>query len=74
MLGKFNDYCLYKEYSKLVIKKEGKTYCYVIEDLHSDIGEFVINEKGKKLEKVVAYKNQFPLKMQISKVHKYLKA
>lgn len=62
-LGCFGGYCLYKEYSNLVIKQEEKKYCYIIEDLSSDLGKFEICDKGKKLEKVVVCKNQFPLKI-----------
>lgn len=64
MLGKFKDYCLYKEYDSLVIKKESSEFSYTIEDLNSDIGEFVISCSGRKLERVVVSKNQFPLRLE----------
>jgi len=61
MLGKFDEFVLYKEYESLVIKKEDYEFSYIIEDLNSDLKEFVICDKGYKLEKVVASKDMFPL-------------
>jgi len=64
ILGKFEEFVLYKEYNNLVIKKEEKEFSYIIESLDSEIGDFVICESGKKLEKVVVSKDLFPLKLE----------
>ncbi len=61
VLACFKDLILYKEYERLVIKKEEKEFSYTIEDLSSDIGEFEIAICGKKLEKIVVSKELFPL-------------
>lgn len=63
-LGRFEDFILYKEYGAVTIKKEEKEYCYLIEDLNSNLGEFEIKSSGKKLEKVVVSQNSFPLKIE----------
>lgn len=62
-LAKYDDFTLYKEYKTLVIAKNKKDYCYKIENLsEKSIGEeFFIDEKGRKLERVVARKEDFPL-------------
>lgn len=64
MLGKFNDYSLYKEYESLVIKKDKNEFSYIIEDLSSDLGEFKICDTGKKLERIIVKKDMFPLKIE----------
>lgn len=61
VLASFKDFILYKEYLRLVIKKEEKEFSYIIEDLSSNIGEFEIASCGKKLEKIVVSKDLFPL-------------
>lgn len=61
VLGKFKDFILYKEYENIVIKKEENEFSYIIKDLDSDIGEYVICDSGKKLEKIVVNKDLFPL-------------
>jgi len=63
-LGRFEDFILYKEYGAVTIKKEEEEYCYLIEDLNSNLGEFEIKSSGKKLEKVVVSQNSFPLKIE----------
>lgn len=60
-LGKFKDYMLYKEYDNLVIKKEKEEFSYIISDLNSNLGMFEICDNGRKLEKVIASKEMFPL-------------
>lgn len=64
MLGKFKDYILYKEYESLVIKKEEDEFSYIIENMSSDLGRYSIYDYGKKLEKVIASKSMFPLKLE----------
>ena len=64
ILGEFEGFILYKEYSKLTIKREVNDYCYVINDLNSDLGEYIISDSGKKLEKVVVDKSLFPLSIE----------
>ena len=64
MLGKFKEFTLYKEYERLVIKKEESEFSYIIDGLDSDIGEFEICDNGKKLEKVVVSRDLFPLKLE----------
>ena len=60
-LGKFEEFILYKEYDKLVIKEEEKEFSYIIDSLDCDVDKFVISDKGKKLEKIVVSKDMFPL-------------
>ena len=60
-LGKFKEFVLYKEYERLVIKRDVIEFSYIIEDLNSDIGDFEICDSGRKLEKVVISKDLFPL-------------
>ncbi len=64
MLGKFKEYYLYKEYDEIVISKEEEEFSYSIENLSSDLGKFVISDKGRKLERVVVSKSLFPLKLE----------
>ena len=64
VLGKFLDFVLYKEYKRLVIKKEVCEFSYTIDDLNSDVGEFKICSCGKKLEKIVISKDMFPLTLE----------
>jgi len=64
ILGKFKAFVLYKEYERLVIKKERNEFSYIIESLDSDIGDFMICDKGNKLEKVSVRKDLFPLVME----------
>ena len=63
-LGRFNDYILYKEYEKLVIKREEKEFSYIIDRLDCCIEDFYIDVKGNKLEKVVVSKDMFPLRIE----------
>ncbi len=63
-LGKFKEFILYKEYENLVIKKEGKEFSYIIEDLNSDLKEYEICNKGRKLERVVVSEDLFPLSLE----------
>lgn len=64
VLGKFLEFVLYKEYDRLVIKKEVNEFSYTIDSLKCDIGEFEICSKGKKLEKVVVSEDMFPLTLE----------
>lgn len=61
VLGKFKDFILYKEYERLVIKKEEKEFSYSIDGKKGVVGDFVISDNGKKLEKVVVSKEMLPL-------------
>lgn len=63
VLSKYDDLIVYKEYDNLHIHKEDEEYCYKIDDLSSvSIGErFQISDTGKKLEKVVVKKDEFPI-------------
>lgn len=63
-LGKFENFILYKEYGFVKIKKEEGEYCYIIEDLDSNLGEFDISDNGKKLEKIIVSKDCFPLSIE----------
>lgn len=63
-LGKFEKFVLYKEYDRLVIKEEESEFSYIIDGLNSDLGEFVISDKGKKLERVIVSKDMFPLTLE----------
>jgi tRNA(Ile)-lysidine synthase len=60
-LGKFEEFVLYKEYDRLVIKEDESEFSYIIDGLESDIGKFVISDNGKKLEKVIVSREQLPL-------------
>ena len=64
VLASFKSFVLYKEYQRLVIKKEEKEFSYIIENFNSDLGEFEIANCGKKLEKVVVNKELFPLSLE----------
>ena len=66
VLAKYDDLILYKEYDLLVIEKDKKEYCYEINDTNAKcIGDrFVVSSEGKKLEKVMVSKNNFPLYVQ----------
>ena len=55
---------MYKEYDKLVIKEEEKEFSYVIDGLNCDLGEFIISDKGRKLERVVVRKDMFPITLE----------
>ena len=63
ILANYDDITFYKEYNLLVIEENKKEYCYKIEDIKnikiSD--DYYISDKGKKLERVIASKEQFPL-------------
>ena len=61
MLGKFKAFVLYKEYDRVVIKKEDNEFSYIIEDLNSDVGDFMICDRGNKLERLFISKDLFPL-------------
>jgi tRNA(Ile)-lysidine synthase len=63
VLSKYDDLIVYKEYDNLHIHKEDEEYCYKIDDLsNASIGErFQISDTGKKLEKVVVKKDEFPI-------------
>jgi tRNA(Ile)-lysidine synthetase-like protein len=63
VLSKYDDLIVYKEYDNLHIHKEDEEYCYKIDDLSNvSIGErFQISDTGKKLEKVVVKKDEFPI-------------
>lgn len=63
VLACYDDITLYKEYNLLVIEKNKNEYCYEItSDEEKRINEeFVVSHIGKKLERVVVSKDQFPL-------------
>lgn len=63
VLANYDDLILYKEYDKLHIQKSEEEFCYRIDNLdNTNIGDkFIISFEGKKLEKVVAKQNEFPL-------------
>jgi len=63
-LALFEEFLLSKEYDKLVIKEKEEEFSYIIENLNSDIGKFVICKEGRKLEKVVVSQDLFPLKLE----------
>lgn len=60
-LGKFEEFVLYKEYDRVVIKEEESEFSYIIDGVSSDVGKFVISDNGKKLEKVIVSKDMLPL-------------
>ena len=62
-LAQYEKMILYKEYNFLVLEENKEEYCYPIADNKqiSEISGFFISENGKKLERVVASKDQFPL-------------
>lgn len=64
VLGKFNDFVLYKEYESLVIKKENREFSYSISTLKDELGDYKICFEGKKLERVVVSKDMFPLTLE----------
>ncbi len=64
ILGSFKDFVLYKEYERLVIKKEAKEFSYSIDGEKGVIGDFVVCDTGKKLEKVVVRKEMLPLTLE----------
>ena len=64
ILGKFKDFILYKEYERLVIKKEEKEFSYSIDGTMCELGDFVICDTGKKLEKIVVDKELMPLTLE----------
>lgn len=64
VLGKFKDYILYKEYERLVIKKEEKEFSYSIDGTRCELGDFIICDIGKKLERVVVDKEMLPLTLE----------
>lgn len=64
VLGSFDKYDLYKEYKSLVIKIKEKEFSYIIDDLNSNLEDFYISHEGKKLERVVVSKRDFPLKIE----------
>ena len=63
VLAKYDDFTFYKEYKLLVIAKNKKDYCYEISSLEQkNIGEnYIIAKKGRKLERVIASRDVFPL-------------
>lgn len=63
VLAKYDNLVVYKEYGYLHIHEDEEEYCYKIENLdNTNIGNrFVISDSGKKLEKVVVRKDEFPL-------------
>lgn len=63
ILAKYNDITVYKEYKTLVIEENKEEYCYEIKSEKSvDFSkEYYISDVGKRLERVVVSKKQFPL-------------
>lgn len=62
-LAQYDDIILYKEYKFLVIEKNKKEYCYKIDEYRNieEKSGYYISEVGKKLERVIATREQFPL-------------
>ena len=63
VLATYDNLIVYKEYDCLYIEKEEEEYCYRIDNIaNTNIGDkFVISDSGKKLEKVVVSREEFPL-------------
>ena len=63
ILAKYDELILYKEYDKLHIQKSEEEFCYRIDNLDkTNISDrFIITNEGKKLEKVIARRDEFPL-------------
>ena len=55
---------MYKEYERLVIKKEEKEFSYSIDGTRCELGDFIICDIGKKLERVVVDKEMLPLTLE----------
>ena len=62
-LAQYENMILYKEYNFLVLEENKEEYCYPILDSKqiSEASGFCISDKGKKLERVVVSKENFPL-------------
>jgi len=65
ILATYGDVTLYKEYKLLIIEKNKEEYSYeIFDEKEKKVNEdFYITTKGKKLEKVVVSKEQFPLNL-----------
>ena len=63
VLAQYDELSLYKEYDFLIMEKNNQEYCYIIEDsCNKRLSErFEVSDNGKKLERVLVNKEQFPL-------------